>query len=68
MKIKLTTTYENCDEEFIDWYCKRLDSMPDLKANKVGQTLLETGHAEYLSSTKEGKTLRTATTVYEVIK
>lgn len=63
MKIILETTYSGIDEEWLEWYFKRLESGPDFNP-RVAKELRQKGssHAE----TKDGTV--TANTHYRIEK
>jgi len=65
MRLKITTEYTNCNQEFIDWYMKRLSTQEVLPGCKsIIETLKETGHASFSSADPDSPTI--ATTTYEL--
>lgn len=47
MKLVLTTTYHDIDDEFVEWYIKRLRMAPEL--DSVADQLQDFGRAEFKS-------------------
>lgn len=66
MKFVITTTYENVDDEWLDWYLKRLKAA-EVTPGSTGcaDTVREDGYAEF--SSKDPTSAVIATTSYEVI-
>lgn len=48
MKITVTTTYDNCDDQFVDWYLNNLSRVPENL--KVKSELLKTGRSKVVTS------------------
>lgn len=64
-KLIITTTCENCDEEFIHWYLKRLKNEEVMPGSTViAEELEECGHAVFVS--KDPTSPVVATTCYEI--
>ena len=65
MKVVITTTYENVDQEWLDWYLKRL-AMSEVLPGSMSLTekIQNDGFAEFSSKDPESDVV--ATTKYEV--
>lgn len=67
MKLKITTTYENFDKEWLDWYMKRLANEQVLPGStSIVEQLQKDGAASFSSKDPEGPCI--ATTAYELIR
>lgn len=67
MKMRIETVYENVDQEWLDWYLKRLANEQVLPgSNVIVEELKECGHAVF--SSKDPSSDCVATTTYEVLK
>lgn len=67
MKVIITSTYENVDQEWLDWYLRRLANENVLPGSTwIASDLKVFGKAEF--SSKDPQSEVVATTKYEVIK
>jgi hypothetical protein len=67
MKFIITTTYEQCDQEFIDWYLERLKNEEVMPGSMtIVDELKSANFASFTSKDPSGPTI--ATTTYEILK
>lgn len=67
MTVKITTTYRNVDQEWLDWYLKRLANEQLLPGStSIADKLKDAGRAIFESSDPSSDI--TATTEYQVLK
>ncbi len=67
MKLIITTTYENINQEFLDFYLKRMENAEVLPGSmKIVKELKKKGFASFVSKSPES--LAIGTTTYEIVK
>lgn len=67
MKLKISMTYDNISNEWLEWYLKRLSNEEVLPGStKIIEDLKEYGHASF--SSKDPTSSAVATTEYLIVK